>query len=58
MALQKNILEEYASAGKISKEKATELNRMLEDALSLYRQGSCYEAVEKMVTFYRELTHG
>jgi hypothetical protein len=56
--IAKNILEEYVSAGRISKEKATELNRMLEDALSLYRQGSCYEAVKKMITFYRELAQG
>jgi len=48
---------EGITAGKLSKDKAAELQALLDEALSLYKEGDCYEAVRKMIAFYRELSH-
>jgi hypothetical protein len=44
-------------AGKLPSEKAAELRALLDEALSLYRQGSCYEAVRRMIAFYKRLAN-
>jgi len=55
--IAKSIMDERITAGKLSKDKAAELQALLDEALSLYKQGNCYEAVRKMIAFYRELSH-
>jgi hypothetical protein len=44
-------------AGKLPSEKAAELRALLDEALSLYRRGSCYEAVRRMIAFYKRLAN-
>jgi len=51
------ILEERVAAGKLSGENAAELRALLDEALSLYRRGNCYEAVRKMIAFYKRLAN-
>ena len=51
------ILEERVKAGKLPSEKAAELRALLDEALSLYRRGSCYEAVRRMIAFYKWLAN-
>jgi len=48
---------EGITAGKLSKDKAAELQALLDEALSLYKEGNCYEAVRNRDPVVYHLPH-